>query len=239
MDVSVDCALFGFDGETLQLLLIQQRTDGEGGLQQQDLQMALPGNIVQEHESLTEAAGVALQQLTGLSKVYLKQFHAFGDPRRVQDAKDKRWLQTFREFPDRRVITVAYFGLVSLHDHAPKAASFAGEAKWVDVNHLPSLAFDHDEIANMALATLRAQLDSQHMAFEMLPEKFTLRELQLLHEVVWNRKLDKRNFRKNVKRMDHVVGLNEKEQGVLHKPAQLFTYDSESSEQVKSSKASS
>ena len=172
-------------------------------------------------------------------QVYLKQFHAFGDPSRVQDAKDKRWLQTFREFPDRRVITVAYFGLVSLHDHAPQAASFAGEAKWVDVNLLPSLAFDHDEIANMALATLRDQLDSQHMAFEMLPEKFTLRELQLLHEVVWNRKLDKRNFRKNVKRMDHVVGLNEKEQGVLHKPAQLFTYDSESSEQVESTKASS
>ncbi|MCH1588761.1 MAG: NUDIX hydrolase, partial [Flavobacteriales bacterium] len=100
-------------------------------------------------------------------------------------------------------------------------------------------AFAHDEIANMALDTLRAQLDSQHMAFEMLPEKYTLRELQRLHEVVWNRKLDKRNFRKNVKRMDHVVGLNEKEQGVLHKPAQLFTYDSESSVQVQSSKASS
>ena len=116
-------------------------------------------------------------------------------------------------------------GFVSLHDHTPKASSFAGEAEWTDVDHLPELAFDHDDIAQLALVTLREQLESKHIGFEMLPKKFTLRQLQSLHEVVLDKKLDKRNFRKNIKRMDHVVPLNEKEEGVLHKPAQLFTYD--------------
>ena len=93
------------------------------------------------------------------------------------------------------------------------------------MDELPELAFDHDEIAELALVTLREQLESKHIGFEMLPKKFTLRQLQSLHEVVLNKKLDKRNFRKNVKRMEHVVPLNEKEQGVLHKPAQLFSFD--------------
>lgn len=176
-------------------------------------------------ESLNRAAGRVLHELTGLDDVYLKQFHAFGDPNRVKGLKDQQWLRTFRAHPENRVMTVAYFGLVSLHDHIPRASSFAGDASWIDVDELPDLAFDHNDIAELALVTLREQLESKHIGFEMLPKKFTLRQLQSLHEVVLNKKLDKRNFRKNVKRMDHVVPLNEKEEGVLHKPAQLFTFD--------------
>lgn len=225
MDVSVDCALFGFDGERLKLLLIRQRTSDAGPLSEADLQMALPGDFVKAEESLHHAAGRVLHELTGLHEVYLKQFHAFGDPNRVKGLKDQQWLRTFRAHPENRVMTVAYFGLVSLHDHIPQAASFAGDAFWIEVDELPDLAFDHDDIAELALVTLREQLESKHIGFEMLPKKFTLRQLQSLHEVVLNKKLDKRNFRKNVKRMDHVVPLNEKEEGVLHKPAQLFTFD--------------
>lgn len=226
MDVSVDCALFGFDGERLKLLLIRQRTSEGGPLSEAELQMALPGDFVHAVESLDAAAGRVLGELTGLDNVYLKQFHAFGDPDRVKGLKDQHWLRTFREHPENRVMTVAYFGLVSLYDHTPKASSFAGEAEWTDVDHLPELAFDHDDIAVLALQVLREQLESKHIGFEMLPKKFTLRQLQSLHEVVLNKKLDKRNFRKNIKRMEHVVPLNEKEEGVLHKPAQLFTFDS-------------
>lgn len=225
MDVSVDCALFGFDGEALKLLLIRQRTSSEGPLSEDELQLALPGDFVHEHESLDDAASRVLNELTGLDNVYLKQFHAFGDPDRVKGLKDQHWLRTFREHPENRVMTVAYFGLVSLHDHVPQASSFAGEADWVDVGSIPGLAFDHDDISDLALATLREQLESKHIGFEMLPKKFTLRQLQALHEIVLDKKLDKRNFRKNVKRMDHVVALDEKEEGVLHKPAQLFTFD--------------
>ena len=225
MDVSVDCALFGFDGERLKLLLIRQRTADSGPLSEAELQTALPGDFVKAEESLNRAAGRVLYELTGLDDVYLKQFHAFGDPNRVKGLKDQQWLRTFRAHPENRVMTVAYFGLVSLHDHIPRASSFAGDASWIDVDELPDLAFDHNDIAELALVTLREQLESKHIGFEMLPKKFTLRQLQSLHEVVLNKKLDKRNFRKNVKRMDHVVPLNEKEEGVLHKPAQLFTFD--------------
>ena len=227
MDVSVDCALFGFDGESLKLLLIRQKTAEGGPLSEDNLQMALPGDFVHDDESLDAAAGRVLLELTGLDNVYLKQFHAFGNPDRVKGLKDQQWLRTFREHPENRVMTVAYFGLVSLHEHTPAASSFAGDADWTDVEAIPDLAFDHDDIAAMALATLKEQLESKHIGFEMLPKKFTLRQLQSLHETVLDKKLDKRNFRKNVKRMDHVVPLNEKEEGVLHKPAQLFTFDAE------------
>ncbi len=226
MDVSVDCVLFGFDGESLKLLLIRQRTESAGELTEAALQMALPGNLVEEDESLDDAAKRVLSELTQLDDVFLKQFHTFGHPDRVSDLKDQQWLRTFREEPQNRVMTVAYYGLVSLHDHTPAPASFAGDVHWTDVRDLPNLAFDHDEIASLALATLRAELESKHISFELLPEKFTLRQLQSLHEVVLDKKLDKRNFRKNIKKLDHVVPLNEKEEGVLHKPAQLFTYDS-------------
>ena len=225
MDVSVDCALFGFDGEALKLLLIRQRTAEEGPLSEDELQMALPGDFVHEQESLEAAASRVLHELTGLDNVYLKQFHAFGDPNRVKGLKDQQWLRTFREHPENRVMTVAYFGLVSLHDHIPRAASFAGHAEWTEVGSLPQLAFDHDDIADLALTTLREQLESKHIGFEMLPKKFTLRQLQMLHEIVLDKKLDKRNFRKNVKRMSHVVPLDEKQQGVMHKPAQLFSFN--------------
>jgi len=227
MDVSVDCALFGFDGGSLKLLLIRQKTAEGGPLSEENLQMALPGDFVHDQESLDAAAARVLLELTGLDDVYLKQFHAFGSPNRVKGLKDQQWLRTFREHPENRVMTVAYFGLVSLHEHTPKASSFAGDADWIDVDAIPNLAFDHDDIANMALATLKEQLESKHIGFEMLPKKFTLRQLQSLHETVLDKKLDKRNFRKNVKRMDHVVPLNEKEEGVLHKPAQLFTFDAD------------
>ena len=133
MDVSVDCALFGFDGESLKLLLIRQRTESAGELTEAALQMALPGNLVDEDESLDAAAKRVLSELTQLEDVFLKQFHAFGNPDRVSDLKDQQWLRTFREEPQNRVMTVAYYGLVSLHDHTPSPASFAGDVHWTDV----------------------------------------------------------------------------------------------------------
>ena len=110
----------------------------------------------------------------------------------------------------------------------PQAASFAGSARWLDLGRVPGLAFDHNRILETAVDTLREQLESHHISFELLPKKFTLSQFQALHEIVLNKKFDKRNFRKNVKRMVHVVPLDEKQQGVLHKPAQLFTYQPDS-----------
>ncbi len=223
LDISVDCVIFGFDGESLKLLLIEQRAGAD--FPKDKLQMALPGDLVQANEGLDESAARVLTELTSLEGIYLKQFHTFGDPNRVKGLKDQDWLRSFRANPDQRVITVGYYSLVRMEDYQPEAASFAAKASWVDVNEIPSLAFDHNEIVEEGIKTLREELDSKHIGFELLPDKFTLGQLQLLYEIILDKKLDKRNFRKNIKKMDQVIPLDEKQQGVLHKPAQLFRFE--------------
>ncbi|MDG2247163.1 MAG: NUDIX hydrolase [Flavobacteriales bacterium] len=230
LDVSVDCVLFGFDGEGLKVLLIEQGLDESGSLSKDQVQTALPGDLVYLDESLDASAERVLKELTSLDGIYLKQFHTFGDPQRVKGLKDQDWLRSFRANPERRVITVAYYSLVKMEDYQPQPSSFAGKAIWVDVNEIPDLAFDHNDIAEKALTVLREELDSKHIGFELLPEKFTLSQLQLLYEIILDKKLDKRNFRKNIKKMDQVIPLDEKQQGVFHKPAQLFRFDKENPE---------
>lgn len=231
LHVSVDCVIFGYDDDGLKLLLIEQRDPA----QQQDaltsIQHALPGDLILQDESLDDAAQRVLFELTRLEGIFMKQFHTFGDPNRVRQPKDQSWLRSFRNQPEARVLTVAYYGLVSLHEFSPEPASFAGSAKWVDVSEIPDLAFDHNAIVATAFDTLREQLESHFISFELLPKKFTLSQLQTLHEIVLDKKLDKRNFRKNVKRMSHVVPLDEKQTGVLHKPAQLFSFAPDSIEE--------
>ena len=227
LGVSVDCVIFGYNGDAIKVLLIQQKTQNGGTLQESGLQMALPGDLVMPEEALSECAARVMQELTSIEGVFLKQFQAFGDPERVRKKKDQRWLETFRESPNKRIITVAYYALVSLQEYKPEASSFAGSTQWVDFDKIPPLAFDHNSIFNHALLTLREHIEPHHIGFELLPKKFTLSQLQHLHELVFDKKLDKRNFRKNVKRMNHIVPLDEKQTGVLHKPAQLFAFNPE------------
>jgi 8-oxo-dGTP diphosphatase len=220
MDISVDCVVFGFDEDELKVLLIEQKQpEGKSAIK---LQKAVPGDLVVENESLDQAAQRILMQLTSLEGIYLKQFHAFGDPNRVSGLKDRDWLRSFRTHPERRVITIGYYSLVKMDDFNPQAASFAAKAQWVDVYKIPSLAFDHNNIVDQALQVLRHELMADHIGFELLPEKFTLSQLQKLYEIILDKKLDKRNFRKNIMRTDTVTPLEEKQSGVFHKPAQLF-----------------
>ncbi len=224
MDVSVDCVVFGFDEKKLKVLLIEQKHAGSDKKLPRK-QIALPGDLVKEQESLDQCAKRVLKELTSLKGIYLKQFHTFGDPKRVQDLKDQEWLRLFRAHPERRVITVGYYSLVKMDEFEPKASSFAGKTKWVDVYSIPDLAFDHNEIVYSALEILRHELVADNIGFELLPEKFTLSELQHLHEIILDKKLDKRNFRKNILKGDQLTALEEKQKGVLHKPAQLYKFE--------------
>lgn len=223
IDISVDCVVFGFDDKKLKVLLIEQKQP-ENGKPLQKLQTALPGDLVQDDESFDKAAQRVLKELTSIEGIYLKQFHAFGDPMRVKDLKDQEWLRTFRAHPERRVITVGYYSLVNMDDFKPKASSFAGRTRWVDVYNIPELAFDHNNIVNHAMEIFRHELIADNIGFELLPAKFTLSQLQHLHEIILDKKLDKRNFRKTALKIEHLEPLDEKQQGVLHKPAQLFQY---------------
>ena len=206
------------------MLLINQKADTYAHEKGQPMSQ-LPGDLILIEEGLDEAAERVLYELTQVHGVYLKQFYAYGDPNRVKDHKDRAWLRSVRTLPDQRVVTVGYLGLVSLHDYDPQPASFAGGVSWVDVNEVGPLAFDHNSILSGAIEALQTQLESHHISFELLPKKFTLSQLQALYETVLDKKFDKRNFRKNVKKMSHVVPLDEKQQGVMHKPAQLFSFN--------------
>ncbi|MDA0912860.1 MAG: NUDIX hydrolase [Bacteroidetes bacterium] len=224
LHLSVDCVVFGYDDSGLKVLLINQKEANNEEVGQNPMSQ-LPGDLILIDEGLEAAAERVLFELTQLKGVYLKQFHAYGDPNRVKQLKDRAWLRSVRTQPEQRVITVGYFGLVSLQDHDPQPASFAGGVEWIDLQNVGPLAFDHNEILDGAMDALQNQLESHHISFELLPKKFTLSQLQSLYEVVLEKKFDKRNFRKNVKRMSHVVPLDEKQQGVMHKPAQLFSFN--------------
>jgi 8-oxo-dGTP diphosphatase len=221
-NISVDCVIFGFDNNKLNVLLIEQKDLG-----QKIKQNALPGNLVLQDESLDDAASRVLQELTQLEGIPLHQFFAFGDPDRVKNVKDSAWLQSYREDPQARVITIGYFALIGMDQFEPEASSFAERAFWEDIHNVPDLAFDHNQILNIGLNYLRSSFEHNHTGFELLPEKFTLNQMQMLHETILDKTLDKRNFRKKVLKENLVVGLDEKQVGVLHKPAQLFKLNAE------------
>ena len=217
--ISVDCVIFGFDDEKINILLIKRK-------QINKKVFALPGDLVRKGEDLDHSASRILSELTGLSGVYLEQFKTFGSPDRINDPEDIEWLQTIREHPEARVITVGYNAIIKTHDFEIEASSFAEEVLWHPIEKKQKLAFDHNDIANTGWAMLKEKIKREPIvAFNLLPEKFTLRQLQTLYEAIVGQELDKRNFRKRMLRNKFLVPLDEKEQNVSHKPAQYFTFD--------------
>lgn len=219
-NVSVDCVVFGYSNSKLKVLLIKRKPIPNVSTQQ----FALPGDLVSEDESLDSAAEKILFQLTKIKGIYLEQFHTFGDPNRVAAVKDQEWLRAFRKEPEARVITVAYFALVKSEDYTPVPSSFAGETQWTAIDEVPVLAFDHNLILERAYTHLKENLIDKQIGFELLPEKFTLSELQQFYENLLNTTYDKRNFRKNIKSKSYIKKLNEKVKGHAHRPANLYTY---------------
>lgn len=205
--VTVDCVVFGLDleEESLRVLLIRRALPPFEGA------WALPGGFVRIDESLDEAARRELREETGVERVFLEQLYTFG-------AVDRD--------PRERVVSVAYYALVNLGDHSVQAATDAREAGWFAVDDVPRLAFDHETILEVALARLRGKVRYQPIGFELLPPKFTLTQLQRLYEIVLQRDLDKRNFRKKILALDVLVELDEVEQGVSHRAARLYRFDS-------------
>lgn len=210
--LTVDCVVFGLDEGDLKLLLIQRRGDPFKNC------WALPGGFVRIEEELEEAALRELQEETGVSKVYLEQLCTVG---------------TVNRDPRERVVTVAYYALVNLGDYKLAAATDASDAAWFPVRSLPNLAFDHKEIISLAIKRLQSKLHYEPVGFELLPSRFTLTELQRLYEVVWERQLDKRNFRKKFLSLGLLVPLNERQRNVPHRAAQFYRFDARKYKQMK------
>ena len=221
INLSIDCVILGFDNDQkLKILLIKKLIS-----EREEFQYAIPGDLLEENEDLLCGAKRILKNLTSLENLFLKQFRVFGDPLRTKDKKDQAWLKLYRKKPEERVVTVGYLSLVKMEDYIPQASSFALDAEWVGLKDIPeSLAFDHNEIIKSGLLYLKNQLDHK-MISNLLPSKFTLSQLQYIYEILLDEKLDKRNFRKNISKIDVIKKTKEKQEGVAHKPAYLYTYD--------------
>jgi 8-oxo-dGTP diphosphatase len=202
--VTVDVVVFALDEEDLKVMLIQRDIEPFAG------QWALPGGFVRVDESLMDAARRELQEETGLKDIFLEQLYTFGDLDRD---------------PRERVVTVAYYALVNLDGHHVLASTDARNAAWFSMSDLPKLAFDHELILKTAHERLRGKVRYQPIGFELLPEKFTLRQLQHLYEAILDRELDKRNFRKKVLAMEIVQETKDIEKDVAHRAARLFRFD--------------
>jgi len=209
--VSVDNVIFGFDDSDLKVLLIKRGEEPFFG------DWALPGDLVYPDENISTAANRILFDLTGLNDVYLEQVMTFGDVDR---------------HPKGRVITISYFSLVNINKVSPRASSFANEISWKNVSEIEYLAFDHFKIMTTCLKRLQTNLKLKPIGFELLPENFTLTELQQLYESVLGKELDKRNFRKKIGKMKIIKDLNTYQTGVAHRPARLYSFDKEAYEQA-------
>lgn len=201
--VALDCIIFGFDEGELKLLLLKRKFEPAKG------EWSLMGGFLSKSESLDEAACRILNQLTGLSNIYMKQLSAFGDIDRD---------------PGARTISVAYYALIKIDENDRLLAEAHG-AEWVSINKLPVLIFDHSKMVEKALEALRRRISREPIGFELLPVKFTLPQLQSLYECICREQLDKRNFRKQILETGLLLKLDEKDKESSKKGAFLYKFD--------------
>lgn len=212
VQVTVDLVIFALRDGELQVLLVQRGVPPFQG------RWALPGGFVMRNESLEDAARRELVEETGVRDVYLEQLYTFGDPDRD---------------PRGRVITVAYYALMTGAAGTPVAGTDAGAARWVPARKHPPLAFDHQRILDYALERLAMKLEYTTVGFQLLPKKFTLTQLQRVYEAVLGRPLDKRNFRRKMAVLDILKPLEEWVQEGPSRPAQLFKFSAKQFERLR------
>ena len=208
--VTTDCVIFGFDGTRLNVLLIERGIDPFKG------RWAFPGGFMKMDEDAETGAKRELFEETGLETAYIRQFHTFTDPERD---------------PRERVVTIAYYALV--HISEVKAGDDAAKAQWFPINKVPALAFDHDLILRMATNELRRQIHFEPIGFELLPEKFTMTQLQHLYEAILGVKFDRRNFYTKMQKLGLLTPLDETVHLANKKEAFLYRFNPESYNEMK------
>ena len=203
--VALDSIIFGFDGEALKLLLVKR------GVKEYGCTWSLMGGWLRPDECTEQASARILYEFTGLSDIYLEQLHAFGSP--------------YRD-PVERTVSIAYFALINVQDYAD-VISHSFEAQWFSTHELPPLLFDHSSMVDMAIERLRYKATQHPIGFELLPEKFTIPQLQKLYEAIFDTEFDKRNFSRKILSTKLLVKLDEKQRGYSRKGAYLYKVDTE------------
>uniref|UniRef100_UPI003217B965 NUDIX hydrolase n=1 Tax=uncultured Draconibacterium sp. TaxID=1573823 RepID=UPI003217B965 len=231
-NIAVDCVIFGFQNNKINVLLWQDELEATKKFFSKDddynnIKILFEENpihnttedywsIIGTHlpgdKDIDDYAKHILRKTTGLKDVYLKQFRTFGSVNRV---------------PFIRVLTTAYYAIINPAFHNLEQSEMARMLCWFEIDKLPKLLFDHEEIIQAALKTLREEVRYRPVGFHMLPEKFTLTELQTLYEVILDKKLDTRNFRKKIQNMGLLIDTNEKQTNVAHRAAKLYSFDVE------------
>lgn len=199
MAMSVDCVIFGFENKKLKVLVIKSDLEEFKGM------WSLLGDLVQPDEDLESAPYRVLKERTGLDDVFMEQVQTFG---------------SLNRHPSGRVMTTAYYSLINIRNHQLKISD--NEIHWQTVKEIKEMAFDHMRILEASMNKLRQQIDEQPIIFNLLPDKFSLRELQELYQSILNIKLDRRNFRKKISLKNWLVDIDEFEDNVPHRPGKLY-----------------
>ncbi len=231
--ISVDVVIFGFHQNELKTLLLQLK-DKET--------WALPGGFVFREEHLETAAKRVLQQRTGLTDIFLEQFHIFGDPERTRlnnraaqldkQLENDEQLTPLKEWVLQRFVSVGYYALVEYTQVNPQPDLRSVECNWYDVHSLPSLMADHREIIERALKTLRQHLNSHPVGMNLLPREFTMPELQRLYETILGTSLDRRNFQRRILSYKILQRLPQKRTGGAYKAPYLYRFDHDTYQQA-------
>ncbi len=221
--ISVDCAVFGFDGEQLRILLLKRSGVTVAGEELNDFK--LPGSLIYQDEDLDEAASRVLRELTGVSDIALTQFKAFGSKDRTSNPRDVHWLERAQQARVERIVTIAYFALVKLDKNLERSVDPA-VAEWRALDEVGALAFDHNLIIEEALKAIRRETGNDRaLVFDLLPKKFTASQLRTLMQILSGKQLDVRNFHKKISQLPYIVPLDERQQGVAHRAARYYRFD--------------
>lgn len=215
--ISVDTVIFGFNGDQLKVLLLKMKFNH---------QYFLPGGYMKKEENLESAAIRILRERTQLDKIFLQEFAVFSELNRSEEA--------FKDFSDdlwhkKRFISVGYYALVNHKDVSPIGDELSESCDWIILDELESqnITMDHKQIIEKALNTLREQISYKPIGLNLLPEKFTLSELQKLYEAILGRTLNRGNFYRKIKNIGILKKLDEKRKGGAHKAPDLYTFDQE------------
>lgn len=220
--VSVDCVVFGFNHEnSLNVLLVQRRND-EAIIERPK---KLPGSLILSNEDVDDAAERVLFELTGIKKMVLKQFKCYADPQRASNTDDIKWMDDEYKHNIDRIITVAYLSLCKI-DHKINTTKY-DNADWYPVDQVPLLPFDHNQIIRESLVEIRKWIESDFsIIFQLLPKRFTIRQLYQLYSAISEKKIDIKNFHKKISSFSYIIPLDEIETNVAHRAARFYKFDS-------------
>lgn len=218
--LSIDCVVFGFHENSLNVLMLKLK--GEEN-------WMLPGGYVNKTESLSHAAERILFERSGANKIFLNTFGVFGDINRSESY--------FKDYPDdlwhkQRFITIGYYALVDHTKVTPVADAYSNKCEWIPIDKIPPMVMDHSNIFQKALATLREQLSYKPIGYNLLPETFTMPELQSLYETILDQKLNRGNFYRKIMRYNILITLDGARNGGAHKPRNLYKFDKENYEKA-------